>query len=62
MTEAVTLIAERGLPDAVYAEAAQHFPDDELGHLIAAVIAINAWNRVAIASGMQPPVEVHDGR
>jgi AhpD family alkylhydroperoxidase len=58
LTEAMTLLPAGGVPDEVYAEAALHFSEQELGHLMGAIIAINAWNRVGVATGMQPPVEV----
>jgi AhpD family alkylhydroperoxidase len=57
LTEAMTLLAD-GVPDEVYAEAARHFTEQELGNLMGAIIAINAWNRVGVATGMQPPAEV----
>ena len=37
------------VPDDVYEEARRHFSEKELVDLTAAVIAIDAWNRVAIA-------------
>ena len=49
-TEAVTKISDHHVPDEVYDEARHHFSEKELVDLTAAVIAINAWNRVAIAS------------
>ena len=52
--EAVTLIHEEGVPDAVWAEAAAHFDDAELSALWTACIVINAWNRVAITARTQP--------
>ncbi len=48
-TEAVTLVAESRVPDAVYEEARQHFSETELVNLTVAVAAINAWNRLAIS-------------
>jgi AhpD family alkylhydroperoxidase len=48
-TEAVTLISESHVPDAVYEETRQHFSDEELVNLTMAVVAINGWNRLAIA-------------
>jgi alkylhydroperoxidase family enzyme len=48
-TEAVTKISDHHVPDEVYDEARHHFSEKELVDLTAAVIAINAWNRVAIA-------------
>jgi AhpD family alkylhydroperoxidase len=52
--EAVTLIHEDGVPDAVWAEAAAHFEEAELASLWTACIVINAWNRVAITGRTQP--------
>jgi AhpD family alkylhydroperoxidase len=58
LTEAVTLLPVNGVPDDVYEDAAREFPPDELGNLIGAIIAINAWNRVGVTTGMQPPAEL----
>jgi AhpD family alkylhydroperoxidase len=44
-TEALTLVADGPLPDAVYDEARQVFTDDELVGLTMAVVAINGANR-----------------
>ncbi|PIM68612.1 4-carboxymuconolactone decarboxylase [Streptomyces sp. JV178] len=51
LTEAVTLVADRGVPDDVYAEAAAHFDDTELARVLALVLTINTWNRIALATG-----------
>ena len=48
-TEAVTLVAEGHVPDAVYEEAKGQFSDEELANLTLAVVAINGWNRLAIS-------------
>jgi AhpD family alkylhydroperoxidase len=48
-TEAVTLVAEGHVPDGVYEETRRHFSDQELVNLTMAVVAINGWNRLAIA-------------
>lgn len=53
-TEAVTLVAERHIPDEVFERVREHFPDDELAHLTLAVVAINGWNRLNIAAGTVP--------
>src|SRR5262245_37668126 len=42
-TEAVTLISNGGVSDAVYQEARQHFDEQELVDLTWAVAAINMW-------------------
>ncbi len=54
LTEAMTRLGEHGVPDAVYERAAAVFGEAELGNLMGVIIAINAWNRVAIATAMQP--------
>ncbi|MBB6471107.1 carboxymuconolactone decarboxylase family protein [Sphaerisporangium rubeum] len=54
VTEAVTLIANGGLPDDVYARATEHFTEDELAKLLWAVTVINAWNRIAVSTRMEP--------
>ncbi|WP_369367410.1 carboxymuconolactone decarboxylase family protein [Streptomyces sp. CG4] len=51
LTEALTLVADSGVPDTVYAEAAAHFDEQELAHVVALICAINTWNRVALVTG-----------
>jgi AhpD family alkylhydroperoxidase len=48
-TEAVTLVAESRVPDAVYEEVRRQFSDDELPALTMSVITINAFNRLNVA-------------
>jgi AhpD family alkylhydroperoxidase len=48
-TEAVTLIAEDQVPDAVFEAVRPHFSDRELVELTMAIITINGWNRLAIS-------------
>ena len=47
--EAITLVAETHVPDDVYEHARQHFSDQEIVDLTYLAVAINAWNRLAIA-------------
>ncbi|GAA2740080.1 MULTISPECIES: carboxymuconolactone decarboxylase family protein [Kitasatospora] len=54
LTEAVTLVATGHVPDEVYDEAAKQFDQGELAHLIAMIVTINAWNRIAVTSRMSP--------
>lgn len=37
------------MPDAVYEQARAQFSEEELVNLTMAVVAINGWNRIAIA-------------
>jgi len=48
-TEAITLITHGHVPDGAYAAAKERFNDEELVNLTWAAIAINGWNRLAIA-------------
>jgi AhpD family alkylhydroperoxidase len=48
-TEAVTLVAETRVPDAVYEDVRRQFSDDELLALTMSVVTINAWNRLNVA-------------
>ncbi len=48
-TEAVTRIAENGTSGALHAEMRRHFSERELVDLTLAIVAINGWNRLAIA-------------
>ncbi|MGI8558207.1 MAG: carboxymuconolactone decarboxylase family protein [Solirubrobacteraceae bacterium] len=54
LTDAITLIHERGVPDEVYKAAAASFEATELAELIFASTAINAWNRIAVATHLLP--------
>ena len=54
LAEQVTLIGQGGVTDQVWSDAAAEFSEAELGQLLLAVVAINAWNRVAIATHMVP--------
>ena len=47
-TEAVTLITQGHVPDELFARVRTAFSDKELADLNFAVVAINAWNRIAI--------------
>ncbi len=51
-TEAVTLISNH-VPDEVYANAAKFF-DRNVFFIIMAIVAINAWNRIAITTQLLP--------
>ena len=48
-TESLTLLSQTHVPDEVYDEVRAHFEEKELVSLTWAVVAINAWNRIAIS-------------
>ena len=52
-TEAVTRVTDGHVPDDVYAEASEHFTEQELVALTLAVIAINSFNRLNVAFRVQ---------
>ncbi|MEV7861748.1 carboxymuconolactone decarboxylase family protein [Streptomyces hirsutus] len=54
LTEAVTLVHDGHVPDAVYAEAAEVFDEQQIAALLWAATVINAYNRIAIATRMVP--------
>lgn len=60
--EAVTLVAEGHVPDAVYEEVRGQLNKKELADLTFAVSTINTWNRLSIAGRIEPgtyKVKVH---
>ncbi|MFF8385857.1 carboxymuconolactone decarboxylase family protein [Streptomyces kanasensis] len=54
LTEAVTVLTDGFVPDGVYARAAEHFDEVELSHLIASIVVINSWNRIAVTCRSVP--------
>ncbi|GAA2139029.1 carboxymuconolactone decarboxylase family protein [Kitasatospora kazusensis] len=54
LTEAITLVTQGHVPDEVYDEAAKHFDPQQLAQLIAVIVSINSWNRIAITTRMSP--------
>lgn len=52
LAEAATRLSDRAepVPDEVWSEAARHYDEAALGALIIAVAAINAWNRINVAT------------
>jgi AhpD family alkylhydroperoxidase len=61
LTEAVTLVAQTHVPQAVVDRAAAVFSADELTRLVYAIIEINAWNRLAITVGAPTPGSYNAG-
>lgn len=48
-TESLTLVSEKGAPDAIYDELARQFTPKEIMELTLAIVAINGWNRINVA-------------
>lgn len=55
LTEAVTRIADDGVPDDVWAELTTQFTEQEITWLLMAISTINVWNRLAVSTRQQPP-------
>jgi AhpD family alkylhydroperoxidase len=54
LTDAVTRLGEHGVTDDVWHAAGAQFDEPELAQLLWAIVAINAWNRIAVATHLQP--------
>lgn len=54
LTESVTVLTDGFVPDEVYARAAEHFDETELARVIAAIVTINAWNRIGVTTRLTP--------
>ena len=53
-TEILTQVATAPVHDSQYAALAEHYSEKEIVDLTSLIIAINGWNRVAIAFHLQP--------
>ncbi|MEU9111772.1 carboxymuconolactone decarboxylase family protein [Streptomyces sp. NPDC048483] len=54
LTEAITVLTDGFVPDAVHNRAAALFDEAELAQLIALITTINAWNRFGVSTRMAP--------
>jgi AhpD family alkylhydroperoxidase len=61
LAEAITLVREGHVPEAVYERAKKSFSEEELVNLTLAIITINGWNRLAITF-RSVPGEYQPGR
>lgn len=55
LTEAVTRIGDGGVVDEVWRQAAAQFDEAGLVHLLMAIVTINVWNRLAVATHQHLP-------
>jgi AhpD family alkylhydroperoxidase len=56
MTEEITLIHQQGLRDETYAKAIELFGEQKTAQLIMAIVTINAWNRIGVATHLRPAI------
>ena len=54
LTEEMTCIANGGVSDETYKNAGAFFDDHQLAQIMMAIVTINGWNRIAIATQQQP--------
>ncbi|WP_426668721.1 carboxymuconolactone decarboxylase family protein [Mucilaginibacter sp. McL0603] len=54
LTEEITLISQHGVSDAVFDKAVELFGEKVTAQIILAIVAMNSWNRLAIAFGKHP--------
>lgn len=52
--ESLTLVSEAHVPDEDFEDVKKHFSEAEIVALTLAVVAINGWNRIAIATRAVP--------
>ena len=52
--EAITLVSQTHVPDAVYEEVNRHYSEKEIFDLTFVATTINAWNRIAISARTPP--------
>ena len=57
--EVVTRLPDTHVPAEEYDAVAAHWSPDEVGALLALVVAINAWNTIAVATRAWEPVLAH---
>lgn len=54
LTEEMTLITNGGVSDTTYQKARSFFDEHQLAQVMIAIITINGWNRMAIATQLAP--------
>lgn len=55
-TESLTLVSETHVPDEDFEKVKKHFSEAEIVALTIAVVSINGWNRIAIATRAVPGI------
>jgi AhpD family alkylhydroperoxidase len=54
-TQTVTLLADSHVPQAAYDAVAAEFSPDEIAALVSLIVAINAWNAIAVSTRAWSP-------
>ncbi len=61
-TESVTEVAQYGVSDELFATVREQFSERELMYLTLALVGINGWNRLCIATLMPPGTKMTDAQ
>lgn len=56
-TEQLTLLAQQDIHDEDFNELKNYFSDEEIVNLTAAIVTINAWNRIAVSFHFLPVIK-----
>jgi len=56
MTEEITLIHQHGLSNETYEKAIEIFGAVKTAEIMMSIVAINAWNRIGVATHLRPPL------
>jgi AhpD family alkylhydroperoxidase len=54
LTDAMTLVAEEGVPDEIYEDALEQLGEQGLAKAMIAICVINSWNRLMVATDAPP--------
>jgi AhpD family alkylhydroperoxidase len=54
LTEEMTLITNGGVSDATYQQVKSFFDDKQVAQIMMAIITINSWNRMSVATQLAP--------
>jgi AhpD family alkylhydroperoxidase len=54
LTEEMTLISQGGVSDATYQKVKSFYNGKELAQIMMAIITINSWNRMSVATQLAP--------
>jgi AhpD family alkylhydroperoxidase len=54
LTEEMTLISQGGVSDATYQKVKSFYDDKQLAQIMMAIITINSWNRMSVATQLAP--------
>lgn len=54
LTDALTRLGEHGVPDPIWEDVRAVWSEEEVANLVLAIAQINVWNRILVATRLQP--------